>query len=216
MRGSWTPCASGATLTFLLLAASAAQAGVDGNLVLAAQSPKLVQTLREEKVVLDPPHGSSAHATRAFVIFEQPVDRVFELLSQSWRQREYRPEIESIETVAELGDGTVDEHHMRIMFVEIQYRLRNHRDPSARRLSWELDPAFDNDLERVEGSWELFPFEGGRTLGVFGTVVEVSDRMPSFLQDYATRKNLPGTLERCRRWVDAGGRASHRRLGGND
>jgi hypothetical protein len=98
---------------------------------------------------------------------------------------------------------------MKIMFVEIQYRLRNHLDAASHRVSWELDPRFHNDLTRVDGSWELLPLDANHTLGVFGTVVEVSAKMPSFLQDYATRKNLPGTLERCRRWVDGGGRLSH-------
>jgi hypothetical protein len=91
------------------------------------------------------------------------------------------------------------------MFIGIRYRLRNHWDPAHRRISWELDPEFENDLRRVDGSWELFALDASRTLGVLTTKVEVAAGMPSFLQDYVTRKNLPGTLERCRHWVDADG-----------
>jgi hypothetical protein len=141
------------------------------------------------------------------VIFEQPVSRAFGLLAQTARQREYRPELDSIETVERLGDGTVDEHRLRMMFIDIRYRLRSRVDAAKRRIQWELAPGFDNDLARVDGSWELYALEEGRTLGVFGTVVEVGAGLPAFLQDYVTRKNLPRTLERCRRWVDGDGRS---------
>jgi hypothetical protein len=179
----------------------------DAGPILAAAPARVVESLLARKVVLDARSDSAAQAARGFVIFEQPVSRVFMLLSQTARQKEYRPELESIETIDSREDGSVDEHRMRIMFIEIRYRLRNRIDAAGRRIEWELAPGFDSDLKRVEGSWELYALEGGRTLGVFGTLVEVGSGMPSFLQDYVTRKNLPRTLERCRRWVDGDGRA---------
>jgi len=158
-------------------------------------------------VVLDARSDSATQAARGFVIFEQPVSRVFMLLAQTARQKEYRSELESIETIESREDGGVDEHRMRIMFIEIRYHLLNRIDAAGRRIQWELAPGFESDLKRVEGSWELYALEDGRTLGVFGALVEVGSGMPSFLQDYVTRKNLPRTLERCRRWVDGDGRA---------
>ena len=129
------------------------------------------------------------------------------LLAQTSRQNEYRPELEAIETLESREDGSIDEQRLRIMFIDIRYHLRNRVDPLKRRIHWELAPGFENDLERVEGSWELYALEDERTLGVFSTIVELGSAMPSFLQDYVTRKNLPGTLERCRRWVDGNGHA---------
>jgi hypothetical protein len=144
----------------------------------------------------------------AFVIFEQPRARVLELLGQTWRQAEFRPELRSIETVARHPDGTTDEHRLRILFVEVVYRLRYHTDREAARIAWALDPAFDNDLARVDGFWDLYELEASRTLGRFGTAIDVGPVLPPFLQDMATRRNLPRTLERCRRWVDADGAGS--------
>ena len=164
-----------------------------------------MQRLLEKKVVLERA-AADAHLARGYVIFEQPVSRVFALLAQTARQREYRPELDSIETIEQLGDGTVDEHRLRMMFIDIRYRLRSRVDAAKRRIEWELAPGFDHDLARVDGSWELYALEEGRTLGVFGTVVEVGAGLPAFLQDLVTRKNLPRTLERCRRWVDGDGR----------
>jgi hypothetical protein len=192
----------------LLLAAApaAAQEDLDGAAILAQLPSDLREHLLAQKVVLVARAESSTQSAQGYVIFEQPVERVFRLLSQTERQLEYRPELEAIETVAPLDDGTLDEHRIRILFLEVRYRLRNHRDEAHRRISWELDSAFENDLRRVEGSWELHALDARRTLGLFRTTVEVGSGIPSFLQDYLTRKNLPGTLERCRRWVDSDGR----------
>ncbi|HEX2484953.1 MAG TPA: hypothetical protein VHQ66_06615 [Myxococcota bacterium] len=140
------------------------------------------------------------------MIFAAPMSRTFQLLAQTPRQREYRPELTGLETIEVTADGNVEEHRMRILFLDIRYRLRHRLDRERRRLWWELAPGFEHDLARVEGSWELHPLRPDRTLGVLNTQVEVGPAMPAFLQDYATRKNLPATLERCRRWVDGDGR----------
>ena len=204
-RRSWRPVLA---LGCALLGAAAPAAGEpDAAPILAAAPAELMEELRDRKVVLDARGEAATQAARGFVIFEQPVDRAFLLLAQSARQKEYRPELEAIETLEVSEDGSIDAHRMKIMFIDIRYHLRNRIDALNRRIHWELAPGFENDLERVEGSWELYALEDGRTLGVFGTVVEVGSGMPSFLQDYVTRKNLPRTLERCRLWVDGNGRA---------
>jgi hypothetical protein len=179
--------------------------------VLAAEPPERVALLLEKRVVLATnldavaARGSSRVA-RGLVIFDQPVERAFQLLAQTSRQGEFRPELARIETVEELPDGSVEEHRLRILFLDIRYRLRNRLDRERRRLLWDLAPGFEHDLARLNGSWELHPLSPGRTLGVMTTRVEVGPAMPAFLEDYATRKNLPATLERCRRWVDGDGR----------
>lgn len=179
--------------------------------VLAAEPPERVAALLEEKVVVaraaeTGETDAGSVVARGLVIFDQPIDRTFQLLAQTSRQREYRPELAGIETVEELPDGSVEEHRLRILFIDIRYRLRNRLERERRRLWWDLAPGFDHDLARVDGSWELYPLRPRRTLGVLTTRVEMGAAMPSFLQDYATRRNLPATLERCRRWVDGDGR----------
>jgi ribosome-associated toxin RatA of RatAB toxin-antitoxin module len=175
----------------------------EGERLLAAHPPALVEALFHDRVVLA--KDGEPLAARGLVIFAKPVERVFQLLSQTSRQLEFRPDLAGIETLESLPDGTLEEHRIRILFLDIRYHLRNRLDRERRLIRWELAPGFEHDLERVEGSWELYPLPQDRTLGVFETRVEVGPAMPSFLQDYATRKSLPGTLERCRRWVDGDG-----------
>jgi len=177
---------------------------------LAGQPPGVVRRLLDENVVIlsDSEPGRSGDPTevRGLVLFAQPRSRVLQLLLQTARQIEYRPDLEKIETVERFADGEVDEQEMRIMLMRISYWLRYRWDLSAARITWGLDPRFPNDLHTTEGYWELEEIDDVHTLGRFGTRVDVGPALPAFLQEIATRKNLPLTLDRCRRWIDSDGR----------
>jgi hypothetical protein len=62
-------------------------------------------------------------------------------------------------------------------------------------------------MRRVEGSWELYAMDASRTLGRLSTSVDMGEVMPASLEQAITRTTLPRTLERCRLWVNADGRA---------
>jgi len=197
------------------LAAWAGTAAGDATLAsalqasLAGEPPERLHQLLEERVVLlpgDDAPAADAERVRALVLFSQPEPRVLQLLVQTARQIEYRPDLEDIRVVEELPDRHVDEHDMKIMLTRISFWLRYQFDFTAGRIAWSLDPRFPNQMRVVEGSWELQPLDPGHTLARFATRVDVGPALPSFLQTLATRKSVPTTLDRCRRWVDSDGR----------
>ena len=178
--------------------------------LLDGLSPELVDRLFEKKWILlqqiDADVASlSGGYLMAYVIFDQPFERTYELLSQTSRQVEYRPELSSVETVDRFPDGNLDEHQMKILLMKIKYRLRYRTDPKRHRISWSLDPDFDNDLDRIDGFWEIHPLDDARTLARLGTSVDIGSILPSVLQNMIASRNLPKTIERCRSWVNANG-----------
>ncbi len=189
-------------------AAEPAAAG-SGARLLANEPPELVARLRAQRMVLLEQVQSGGPGAGdffvAYVIFEQPPGRVFELLAQPTRQMEYRPEVDAMEIVSRGEGELVVEQHMSVVFVPIVYRLRHRLDREAGRVSWALDPSFENSLRRVEGYWELFDLDGARTLGRFGTLVDVGPALPRSFQDVLTRKTVLRAVEGARRWVDSGG-----------
>lgn len=142
----------------------------------------------------------------AYVLFEKPLIRVVELINQPERQREYRPELRSIEVVERGPDTRVDEHRLKIMFTNVVYRLCMRRDRATDRFSWHLDPSFDNDLRRMQGFWEFYQLGEDRTLGRFGSTVDVGRAVPRMVQDKLSRKTVLRTVENTRKWVDSDGR----------
>jgi hypothetical protein len=186
------------------LPARAASADPPGaGAVLATVSPKERRQLGKEKLVLLG-GGDTTHVS-GLVIFDKPVARVMRLLSETGRQAEYRPELEKDETVATYPDGTLQEEELRILFSHVTYFLRYRVDLPGLRITWQLDPTRHSELRQVSGYWELFDMGDGRTLARFGAQVDIG-ALPAFLQDYATRKKVPMTLENARRWIDSDGR----------
>lgn len=194
------------------LAQGAAQAAVPRNRPASAQAlldsqPKeLVEELMEERLVLMKTDGSDKGLVEALVLFSKPPEEVWPLLIQRERQKEYRPELTSVEIVQREENALVEEQHLKIAFLKVGYRLTDRFDPATRTLTFELDPSFESQLEHVSGYWELHALDGGRTLARFGTRVSVSSAVPGFLQNGITRKNVPDTLDNTRQWVDSGGK----------
>ena len=179
------------------------------EMILASQPSDIRDRLFEQKYVVmqeirEP--GAPPGMFLAYVLFEAPPARVYRFLSQTARQKEFRPELTGVETVSITPPGrSVEEYRLKVLFQRYVYRLEYRMDPEARRLEWSLAEGFENDLDSIEGFWELYEMEGDRTLGRFGTTVDAGANIPRFLQDWLTRKNLPKQMQRVRAWVDSGG-----------
>jgi hypothetical protein len=192
----------------LLALAATAPAQPAGRAIMAAQPAQLLDRLERERVVLlqefsqEQAYGGFI---RALVIFEQPLDRAMQLLVQVERQHEFRPELARIKPVLQTETGNLSEYHMKIMLMRIRYRAHYRWDRAEQRIWWSLDPDYDNGLEVVEGSWELFELDGDRTLARFATKIDVGAGLPAFLQDFATRQKVPEAMENTRKWVDSNG-----------
>ena len=142
------------------------------------------------------------NAIEAFVIFDASPQQVYDLLQQTSRQGEFRPEVSEIREIERIGEKHVDEHRLKILFRRYVYRLGYRFYPEAWRIEWRLDERFDNDLRGVTGYWELYRLEDGRTLGRSGTSVQVGASVPKFLANWITRINLPKSMKNLRAWVN--------------
>ncbi len=199
---------------FALPAAGGAPASLPGpstgEAILAAQPADVRERIRERgHIVLQEVREKgplSGSIITAYVIFDQPIERAYGLLSQTARHGEFRPEVASIALVRATEHGPVDEQRLKILFRRYVYRVEYRLDPQRHRIEWSLDEDFDNDLAELRGLWELYELEDGQTLGRFGTSVDVGSGVPGFLQDWITRKNLPVMMKRVRLWVDSEGR----------
>jgi|SRR5262245_25771105 len=177
-----------------------------GQALLDAMPKDVIEQLMHERMVVLKTDASQKDLVQALVLFSQPPERVWELLIQRERQKEYRPELTDVQVVSRTEDGMVEEQHLRIAFLSVGYRLEERMDPATHTLTWHLDPSFESPLQHVSGYWELHALDGGRTVARFGTRVNVSSAVPGFLQNGITRKNVPETLDNTRQWIDSEGR----------
>lgn len=195
------------TSAVLMNPASIAKADVVTIAELRSRYPEnIVAALLEEKGVVLPRGDDHTEGFRALVVFDEPPGHVMRLLSQSARQTEYRPELREIELVGRHEGRSIEQHRLRIAFVNIVYRVSTRVDFERSRIAWNLDDRYDNGVTRIEGYWKIDELADGRSLGHFATIVDVGAALPDFLENAITAKLLPSTLENTRRWVDSNGR----------
>ena len=181
----------------------ASETVVSAQSILAQQPQEVLDELHSKSWVMTEDDTDATFVT-ALVIFDQPLERSMRLISQTGRQTEFRSELKAADTLETYEDGTLERQRLKIMFTNIVYHLRYRVDFNAHRVSWDLDKSRENDLKEVSGFWEFHPLDERRTLVKFGTRVDVGS-LPSFLQNYATRKNVPKSLQSARRWVNSDG-----------
>jgi len=197
-----------AALPLLVAVALGLGAQPDAEVVLGAEAPDVATRLEQERVVLLQQGGDTDRTLVALVLFNKPQSRVAALLREAERQPEYRPELLAVRTVQQLPDGRIDEQRIKILFTELVYRLRYHEDPGTGKLTWRLDDSFDNAIARMQGFWELHDFDHGseRTLGRFGSDVDVGSGVPRFVQSEISRKTVLRYVQNVQRWIDSDGR----------
>jgi hypothetical protein len=189
----------------LLVSTDSSTAPQTAETVLADYPPKIVQKLHKKNLALLPNVQDGSIYIGALVLFDQSIDKAHHLLSQTERQHEYLPELKRADIIRRDGSVVINEHHVRVMFIGLSYRIRTQSDFDSGRIWWVLDPTHDNDLDVLEGYWELYKIDDSRTLGRFKTRVVLGPLIPRFIQNAATRRNVPRVVERARRWVNSEG-----------
>ena len=209
MRATRRSGALVARLAALVLILPSLGARPEAEVILQNEPPEVVRRLEAEgSIVLEEVGGSGPDSfIVALVLFERSRDRVVELLKQSDRQSEYRPEVRGVRTIERFDDGRIDEQRLRILFRTLVYRLRYREDRVASRFTWKLDETFDNDVARMEGFWEFYQFEAEpeRTLGRFGSNVDVGRAVPRFVQNGLSRRTVLRYIKNIRQWIDSDG-----------
>ena len=69
---------------------------------------------------------------------DMPPQQVLSLLAQTGRQREYRPDLRSIESIEHTRVAAVDQHRMRVLFINVEYRVRYQFDYEHGQMTWRM------------------------------------------------------------------------------
>ena len=207
----WLSAAALCAVVLLVAARSHAQAlpvSAPGSTFFAPQSELLERVENEHIVMLDAaaPGADRVKVAEALVLFEQPRATVLQLLASTSRQPEYRPELQSLDIVKASEQSNLADYKLRVMLITLRYRVQTSWDFEQGRIWWSLDPSFPNQMKTLDGLWELRALDERRTLGHMSIRIDLGPALPATLQDYATRKKLPESMDQVRRWVDSSGR----------
>ena len=155
--------------------------------------------------------STSKGMIQAALILKAPIDKIFALQAQDWRQPEYVPYLNEMFVVQKFPDGNLDEEHIKILIVNINIRVRWYHHPENFSFNWNLDPSFKNDLKRLDGFWKFYYIDDNHTLARYGTITDTGFGIPTWVQDFLTRRDLPEALNNNKLWYESNG--SYRKSG---
>jgi hypothetical protein len=142
----------------------------------------------------------------AALVFDRPPEEVWDLLSKTEDQHRYIKEVKKVDVVSKESAQDLVEMTVRILGKTIVYRQAHHYDEEDLYFCWELDPSFQSEVKELNGFWRLYPFTGERTLGRYGSRVQMRFGVPSFIQNALAKNNLPSALRSIKRYIDSGWR----------
>lgn len=177
--------------------------------ILAAQPEEIRETLQangwsfRHRIVQE--NQACEQYLTAFVIFDAPRSEVLHLLSQTHRQPEFLRRVNDIIMIFHSDTESIDEHNLRIVFINLNYRVHSSWSYEDWRMSWRLEPGYPNKIRVLRGFWQLYEMPGGRTLAEYATRVNLGRVLPESVQLRLTRRNLGEALEHIRLWVNSGG-----------
>jgi len=199
-------------LTLVLLLARAGLAAVptaDDPKAWEGLTPAQIQKVKAGEIVImgaDQPQGDEAKRyIRAAMILNQPIDTAWALFRHTEKQEQYLPELVKSTLAEDHGNWDRIDFFVKILFVNINYRDIHHYEPENYYFYWALDPDHKNDLKQQEGYWRLYKLDDKRTLGRYGTIVQLSDLIPKSIMETMTKQNLPVDMAAVKKYIDSGG-----------
>lgn len=185
-----------------------------GAAFLGTLSPDVREELKRERRVLlgeqkETEDGSYSGLIKAVALFEQPKQRVWELIVDTAMQEEYLPRLDDAEAVWSSAFGELTEFSLGVLWMDVEYRTQHWFYPEYSRVEWSLwdDPEeeWENDIAHQVGFWQLYYLTPNLTIGEYGTKVDTGVAVPQRLQDFFAKKDIPKALEAFQRYIDSDG-----------
>jgi len=172
-------------------------------------TPDQIARVKAGEVVLIDQDTSEGEDQKRFIqaamIVDRPIEEVWTLLKKTELQDRYLPDLAKCDLVKRDKAGDLVDFHVKILVVSIDYRVHHRYDEEHYKLWWTLDPTYDNDMNQVDGFWQLYKLDEKRTLLRYGTKVEVASFIPDMVMERLTKSNLPANMDACYKYIESGG-----------
>jgi len=177
--------------------------------VFTGLTPEEVSKVKAGEIVILKEMGNEGADKTAFIravlFFRQPVEKTWALITKSERQIEYLDHIDETKSIVSDSTGNITEFHLSFGFIKVKYRVK-HKYGLNHNMTWDLDPAFKNDVKELKGYWQFFRLDDNNCLARYGTRVKASPLIPTFVEEYMTKRDLPKALGNVKKWIESEGK----------
>ena len=192
-------------LFFLLAVSTLATAaevnfGADGLKGISAEQQKM---LAEGKIIFSTQDKSKENSLiEAVVVFNQPIESTWSLLTKVDEQDKYLSEIKKLNLASK--NPVKVEFGLKILFLSVWYQCQYQFNKPNYYFDWRLDPTYKNELNSLSGFWKLYPYGNNKTLARYGSNVVIKG-VPDWIQGAFKKSGVEKALQATKNFVDSGG-----------
>ena len=183
-----------------LAAATETDFGADGLKGISAEQQKM---LVEGKIAFSTQDKSKENSLiEAVIVFNQPIESTWSLLTKVDEQDKYLSEINKIKLASK--NPVKVEFGLKILFFSVWYQCQYQFDKPNYYFSWYLDPTYKNELKSLSGFWKLYPYGSNKTLARYGSNVGIKG-IPDWVLGPFKKSGVEKALQATKSFVDSGG-----------
>ncbi len=147
---------------------------------------------------------SESELIYAAIIFNKPIEEVWRLISKTEDQILYLRSIDDLKIIRKGGTSDNIQFTVSAGPFSKTYRVIHRFSPEKMGFEWNLDPTFNNDLQKLRGFWRFYRFGNGRTLARYGSNVSLRG-VPTWVESLFKKRGITDALNQVKKYVDSGG-----------
>jgi hypothetical protein len=142
----------------------------------------------------------------AYAIMNAPVEQCWKIFTEFDKHQLYFPRKKKSEVVKSEGNKYWVYKQFEFYMVTIEYTTLYTVDEKAHRVDYDMDESYPHDLEETVGYFQFEKLDDKRTLFIYAaTKVETGLKVPGFVQDYLTSRDLPAVVLNVKKRMESGG-----------
>ncbi len=174
-------------------------------------TPEILKKLKKGEVfvtdeIFRDKDGKDKGRGRAYILINRPASKVFSILLDFNKMKEYFPRIVNSKIISRKGNIVKVFFDLKFMFKHVRYYLDHFIKPDQYYFEWQLDKNKKNDIDETTGYWQICPLDSQRSIAIYSVYVDTGMLVPSFVQKWLTKGDLPDVLKTLKKRAESDGK----------
>ncbi|MCX7974953.1 MAG: hypothetical protein N3B16_10730 [Candidatus Aminicenantes bacterium] len=160
--------------------------------------------LAEEIVIPEEPLilGDGQTIVTAALLLNEPIERVWLLLSQPENQAEYLVEIKEAKCLKREESWDRVYFKIEILGLDLEFTVNHRYLPEIKAIYWTLDLETENDLKEFRGFWRLYSWPGNKTLARYGSQLKPKWKLAELLIRQLYKQRVKKSLLALKKYIE--------------
>jgi hypothetical protein len=139
-------------------------------------------------------------------LIKAPIDQCWEIFNRFEQQPEYWPRKTASIVIDSKPGFALVQKKFKFYWATIGYVVRYQIDANNHRIDYSIDPTRPHDIKDTAGFFIFEKVGPDQTLFTYAvTRLDTGISLPSFIQEYMQKRDLPAVAENVKKKIESGG-----------